>query len=60
MVKPIKLLKLWWRMFNREDNWAAEMRKLENKVAWKVRLNYLERTEYVKRMSGGYPTGEKP
>jgi hypothetical protein len=59
-MKLFKRLKLCWRRFNYDESWAADTHRLMNKVEWKARLEGYERREYVRKMSGGYPTGEKP
>lgn len=61
-MKLRRRLRVWWRMWlhiNNEDLpylWDATLTraKYADNLAWERRV------DYVRRMSGGYPTGEKP
>lgn len=56
MKRLRKLIKLWRHQFNRDDSFLRPYKDAELRAEWA----YIDRVDRVKRMSGGYPTGEKP
>jgi len=61
-MKLRKRLHGWWRMWmhNDPDCFPYFYEAAMTRARYADNLAWERRVEYVRRMSGGYPTGEKP
>ena len=60
--EEVRRLRLWWRMWNHHDpdHFPGYWHSRTTAAKWADNMVWERRVEYVRKMSGGYPTGEKP
>ena len=59
-MKLRKRIRYWWRRFNQNDSAGSAYARFLTLESWHYRRDWQKRHNYVRRMSGGYPTDEKP